>query len=183
MPKAEELPKKQPAEIHVDGIPRYAGGVSALIEQGLLLVGARLMRGKQNGDQLQIHTGSQADLVFLDLFDEDGSPLIAPVTLESSSGTDIMLTFRDAVSIATGHLVSALRSGSEPGEQKKRGTLLALCHQGAGEISRLGSHLRRALSRSVNISKSALERPDLAAKSSAAVVLLSGFSAPRKSRR
>ena len=76
MPQAEELPKNQPAEIHVEGIPRYAGEISTLLDQGLLLVDTRPMRGKQSGNKLQIHVGSQADLVFLELFDEDGSPLM-----------------------------------------------------------------------------------------------------------
>ncbi|MCZ6830764.1 MAG: DUF1631 family protein [Gammaproteobacteria bacterium] len=120
MPKAEELPKKQPAEIHVEGIPRYAGEISAFLDQALLMIDTRVMQGKQTGDKLQIHAGSQADLVFRELFDEDGSPIIVPVTLESATGTNLSLTFRDAVSIATGNLLSTLRSESSPSEQTKR---------------------------------------------------------------
>ena len=65
MPQPEELPKKQPAEIHVEGIPRYAGDITASLDQGLLMQDTHVTRGKQTGSNLHIHAGSQADLVFL----------------------------------------------------------------------------------------------------------------------
>ncbi len=101
MSEAEQLEKNQPAEIHVDGIPQYTGEVSAALDQGLILTDTRPMRGKLSG-ALNIHPGTKGDLVFLEMFDDDGSQLILPIALEGSEGSDLTVSFRDRVSVVTG---------------------------------------------------------------------------------
>jgi diguanylate cyclase (GGDEF)-like protein len=101
MSEAEKLPKNQPAEIHVDGIPLYAGEISATLDQGLLLSESRPMRGKQKGPTIDVDPGAEGDLIFKELFDDEGTALIVPVTIVSAEGTDISIGFRDQASATT----------------------------------------------------------------------------------
>jgi hypothetical protein len=119
MSEPEQLEKSQPAEIHVDGIPQYAGDVSIALDQGLVLTDARPMRGKLSG-ALNIHPGTKGDLVFLEMFDDDGGQLIIPITLEGSESTNLTISFRDRVSVITGTVLKKLRSKTKIREAPTR---------------------------------------------------------------
>ena len=114
MSEAEKLPKNQPAEIHVDGIPQYAGEISATTGEGLLFSDARLMRGKQQGPDIEVHAGAKGDLVFRELFDDEGDQLVVPVSIVGAAGSDITLDFRDQASAIAGTVLKQLTS--RPGE-------------------------------------------------------------------
>jgi diguanylate cyclase (GGDEF)-like protein len=120
MSEAEKLPKNQPAEIHVDGIPQYAGEISATTGQGLLLSEARAMRGKQRGPDIEVHPGAGGDLVFQELFDDDGKQLSIPVSIVGAEGIDITLDFRDEAAVIAGTLLKQLKS--KPGEHPPAGS-------------------------------------------------------------
>ncbi len=110
MPEAEQLPQNQPAEVHVDGIPLFAGEISAALDQGLLMTNAKPMRGKIVGTTINVPTGAAGELVFKQIFDDDGGPIIVPIGIVGAEGTSVTLEFRDPVSVATGTALSKLKA-------------------------------------------------------------------------
>jgi len=110
MSEAEKLPKNQPAEVHVDGIPLFAGEISATLEQGLVMSEARLKRGKQTGSAINVPVGSRGELIFQELFDDDGVQLIAQITILSADGNAVSLEFCDLVSVGTGKILDKLKA-------------------------------------------------------------------------
>jgi diguanylate cyclase (GGDEF)-like protein len=110
MSQAEKLPKNQPAEVHVDGIPLFAGEISALLDQGLLMSDARPTRGKQTDSTFNVPVGSKGELIFQQLFDDDGVQLIAQITILGADGNDVRMEFRDLVSVSTGEIITKLKA-------------------------------------------------------------------------
>jgi diguanylate cyclase (GGDEF)-like protein len=147
MSEAVKLPKNQPAEIHFDGIPQYAGEISATISQGLLLSGVRIMRGEQQGPDIEIHPGATGDLVLLDLFDDESNQLSVPVSLVGSEGTDITVDFCDQASAIAGFVLKQLTE--KPSEHAPAGggdhprLLLELKNRSLGQLDMvLGDYLK-----------------------------------------
>ncbi|MEE4660041.1 MAG: DUF1631 family protein, partial [Halieaceae bacterium] len=110
MAKAEQLSTTHAAELHMDGIPQYAGNIVSMMEQGLQMAETRRLRGKQLGKSVSVHEGAKADLVFLDLFDEDGDQVIVPVSIAGARGDMVTLAFRDQVSEQTGTVLRLLKN-------------------------------------------------------------------------
>ena len=110
MPEAEQLPKNQPAEVHVDGIPLFTGEISAALDQGLLMIDAKPMRGKIVGKTINVPTGAAGELVFKQMFDDEGGQIIVPIGIVGAEGTDVTLEFRDPVSVVTGTALRKLKA-------------------------------------------------------------------------
>ena len=119
MSEAEKLPKNQPAEIHIDGIPQYAGEISATLEQGLLMSDTRSLLDKQIDADPSVHKGARGDLIFTDLFDEEGTQQSVPVTIVSSAGTAVTLDFFDQDSEVTNTVLRLLKTRKKPGIQSE----------------------------------------------------------------
>ncbi len=113
MADADKLSTTHAAELHLEGIPQYAGDINAIMEQGLQMAGTRRLRGKQISKTVNVPAGAKADLVFLDLFDEDGDQVIVPVSIAAARGDVVTLDFRDQVSEATGTVRRLLKAETQ----------------------------------------------------------------------
>jgi len=110
MSDAEKLPKNQPAEIHIDGVPVYVGEISEILEHGLLMSETRTLRDKQTPGTINVQAGAEGDLVFKELYDEEGAQVLVPINIVSATGTDVSLDFRDQVSVEAGTALRMLKS-------------------------------------------------------------------------
>ncbi|MEM0954006.1 MAG: DUF1631 family protein [Pseudomonadota bacterium] len=117
MAKAEKLSTTHAAELHMDGIPQYAGNIVTVMEQGLQMADTRRLRGKQHGKTVSVHDGAKADLVFLDLFDEEGDQVIVAVTIVGAKSDLVTLAFRNQVSEQTGTVLRLLKSETRSSRQ------------------------------------------------------------------
>ncbi len=149
MSEAEKLPKNQPAEIHLNGIPRYAGEISVIKGERLLLSEARPMRGKQLGPVIEVRPGAKGDLLFRELFDERGDPLIVPVSIVGVAGKDITLAFCDQASALASTVLKQLQS--KPGKHSPAGS-----HDSVKLLTELKTRSLRLLNRMLTDYLSAL---------------------------
>jgi len=80
------LTKGHHADLHVDGVPRFAGQVTELHERGILLSNVRLLKEKTSGNVVSVVPGTLGELSFTELKDDDGAPLIVPIKIRSATG-------------------------------------------------------------------------------------------------
>jgi diguanylate cyclase (GGDEF)-like protein len=120
MLKAEKLPQNQPAEIHIDGMPMYAGVVSGILERGLLMSESEALQGTQAGRDIAVQQGARGDLVLKTLFDDDGEQIVIPIVLTGASVADIYMEFRDQVSTLTATALRLLKAGNQAGSNVTR---------------------------------------------------------------
>lgn len=104
------LASAHPAEVHVEGVPRFAGQVTELHESGILLSKVRLLKEKTGGHVVSVVPGTLGELSFTKLKDDDGAPLIVPIKIRSATGKTLTLDFQDQVSIVTGTVMRKLKS-------------------------------------------------------------------------
>jgi diguanylate cyclase (GGDEF)-like protein len=113
MSDAEKLTQNQPAEIHIDGMPLYVGEISEILDQGLLMSETHTLASQDDSEDIHVHEGAGGDLIFKELYDEEGKGVVVPVTLVGASGRDITLDFRDQTAEETA-VALALLKGKAP---------------------------------------------------------------------
>ncbi len=120
MSQAEKLPKSHSAQLHLDGAAYYAGDIDATVGDSLRLSNARQLQGEQSGENISVHPGARAELVFLELFDDEGDAVSIPVTIVGGGADSIKLDFRDQAAEDSDKFMALLREG-EGGGQRKEG--------------------------------------------------------------
>jgi diguanylate cyclase (GGDEF)-like protein len=110
MSDIETLPKSHKAEVYVDGASQYSGSITATHSQGVLLTDVASSRSKPEDRRIHLMRGDRADLVFLDLHDEEGHRLVVPVTIAERDDDSFSLDFLDQVSEIAGTVRRLLTS-------------------------------------------------------------------------